>query len=141
VAQSSVESRSARLLRACDDAIDRLGAKERAGTDPDTFAELGEALFWLFALAEANGRDSQGLLLGIKWARNRIAHGVVMAAPGPVALRCRDGGTPGANGDMAITYVDTLQEAADFCQSAKATRKVGDMVPVTAGNLILHAAP
>jgi hypothetical protein len=91
VAQSSNESRSARLLRACDDAIDRLGAKERAGTDPDTFAELGEALFWLFALAEANGRDSQGLLLGIKWARNRIAHGVVMAAP----VRWRYGAEPG----------------------------------------------
>jgi hypothetical protein len=91
VAPACAETRSARLLRACDDAIDRFGAKERAGIDPDTFAELGEALFWLVALAEANRRGSQDLLVGIKWARNRFAHGVVMTAP----VRWRYGAEPG----------------------------------------------
>ena len=46
------------------------------------FASLGESLFWLIALAEAKGRGrGSGLLLGLAWARNRIAHGVIMAEP------------------------------------------------------------
>ncbi|HLO36712.1 MAG TPA: hypothetical protein VK194_11540 [Candidatus Deferrimicrobium sp.] len=57
------------------------------------------------------------------------------------AVRVRDGGTPGANGDMAITYVDTLEASVDFCQAAKQPKRIGDMVPVTAGNLVVRAAP
>lgn len=69
-----------RLATACEGAISRLAAQEAAGIDPDTFAELGEALFWLIALADANGRSAP-LLDGLRWARNRIAHGVVVVAP------------------------------------------------------------
>ena len=71
-----------RLRRACLAAIERCAAKEREGVDPDTFAELGESLFWLVALAEANGRRrAPGLILGLTWARNRIAHGALLTAP------------------------------------------------------------
>ena len=71
-----------RLSRSCLAAIERCAAKEREGVDPDTFAELGESLFWLVALAEANGkRRAPGLILGLTWARNRIAHGALLTAP------------------------------------------------------------
>ena len=71
-----------RLRLACLAAIERCEAKEREGVDPDTFAELGESLFWLVALAEANRkRRDPGLILGLTWARNRIAHGALLTAP------------------------------------------------------------
>jgi len=57
-----------------------LRAKESAGIDPDTFAELGESLLWLCALAEATGRRKTELLQGLRWARNRIAHGAILTA-------------------------------------------------------------
>jgi hypothetical protein len=72
--------RTARLNDACQAAIERVSAKEDAGIDPDIFAEVGEALFWLVALAEANERRDP-LLNGLTWARNRITHGVIVAAP------------------------------------------------------------
>ncbi len=81
MATPSALNRAARLSSGCEAAIGRVAAKERVGIDPDTFAELGESLFWLSALAEANGRGRQPLLLGLQWARNRITHGVVVAAP------------------------------------------------------------
>jgi len=46
----------------------------------DVFAELGEALFWLGALADATKRR-EPLLNGLQWARNRVAHGHLVAAP------------------------------------------------------------
>jgi hypothetical protein len=71
-----------RLRQACLAAIERCDAKESEGIDPDTFAELGESLFWLCALAEATGRHKTELLRGLRWARNRIAHGVILTAVG-----------------------------------------------------------
>lgn len=72
-----------RLRQACLAAIERCAAKENEGIDPDTFAELGESLFWLSALAEATGRLKKSeLLQGLRWARNRIAHGVILTAVG-----------------------------------------------------------
>jgi hypothetical protein len=62
-------------------AIKRCEAKEDEGIDPDTFAELGESLFWLVALAEARGRHKTELLQGLGWARDRMAHGVMLTAP------------------------------------------------------------
>jgi hypothetical protein len=70
-----------RLRLACLAAIERCEAKEREGINPDTFAELGESLFWLLALAEASGRHKTELLRGLGWARDRIAHGVLLTAP------------------------------------------------------------
>jgi hypothetical protein len=69
-----------RLHQACPAAIERCDAKESAGIDPDTFSELGESLFWLCALAEATGRHKTELLQGLRWARNRIAHGAILTA-------------------------------------------------------------
>ncbi len=69
-----------RLERACEAALGRLAAKEQGGIDPDIFNELGEALFWLRALAEAN-RRSGPVLNGLRWARNRVAHGILVTAP------------------------------------------------------------
>jgi hypothetical protein len=78
---SSLSARTARLEVACDAAMNRLRVKVDALTgDRDPFAQLGEVLFWLFALTEENSR-SDPLLVGLRWARNRIAHGVVVAAP------------------------------------------------------------
>jgi hypothetical protein len=71
-----------RLRQACLAAIERCAAKENEGIDPDTFAELGESLFWLIALAQATGKHKKTeLLRGVGWARNRIAHGVLLTAP------------------------------------------------------------
>jgi hypothetical protein len=69
-----------RLRLACLAAIERCDAKESKGIDPETFAELGESLFWLCALAEATGRRKTELLYGLRWARNRIAHGAILTA-------------------------------------------------------------
>jgi hypothetical protein len=79
-AGASGPGRTVRLSDACQAAIERMSAKEDSGIDPDTFAEVGEVLFWLVALAEANGRRDP-LLNGLRWARNRITHGVIVAAP------------------------------------------------------------
>lgn len=68
-----------RLRRACMAAIDRYAGKESEGIDPDTFADLGESLFWLVALAQAKDcHRSTDLLLGLTWARNGIAHGALL---------------------------------------------------------------
>jgi hypothetical protein len=75
-----VLSATDRLERAYEAALGRLIVKEREGTDPDIFNELGEALFWLRALVEAN-RRSAPVLDGLRWARNRIAHGLRLTAP------------------------------------------------------------
>lgn len=74
------QDRATRLEQACAAAIERVAVKEAEGIDPDTFAELGEALYWLIALAKENGRTAP-LLTGLRWARNRITHGAVVAAP------------------------------------------------------------
>jgi hypothetical protein len=66
----------ARLVAACDAAMARVAAKDGNG-----FAELGEALFWLYALAEATGQDKDGRFRGLAWARNKIGHGVLVTAP------------------------------------------------------------
>lgn len=80
VASTSIPTnRVARLADACEAAIERVAAKTAARLD--VFAELGEALFWLTALTEENGRSGVPLLSGLKWARNRVAHGVIVAAP------------------------------------------------------------
>jgi hypothetical protein len=63
-----------RLAAACEAALERLAAKARSVTEPQSiFAETGEALFWLFAL----GDDAQGNRLreGLIWARHQYAHG------------------------------------------------------------------
>lgn len=67
------------LHAACLAAIERAAA---GGPDPSRFASVGESLFWLVALAEAKGKHkTPGLILGLRWARNRIAHGVLMVEP------------------------------------------------------------
>ncbi len=66
----------ARLVAACDAAMARVAAK-----DGDLFGELGEALFWLHALAEATGKAKVGRFRGLAWARNKIGHGVLVTAP------------------------------------------------------------
>lgn len=55
------------------------------------------------------------------------------------AERVHDGGTPGAQGDTAITFIDTFDAMVKYCQSAK-TKSDRSMVPLTAGNLVVHAA-
>lgn len=76
-----VDDSAERLRLACLAAIERCAAKEREDVNPDIFADLGESLFWLLALAEANGRQKRELLRALGWARNRIAHGVLPVAP------------------------------------------------------------
>jgi hypothetical protein len=66
----------ARLVAACDSAMARVAAK-----DGEMFAELGEALFCLYALAEATGKAKDERFRGFAWARNKIGHGVLVTAP------------------------------------------------------------
>ena len=87
-ASSSLEL--GRLVAACDAAIARVAAK-----NGDPFAELGEALFWLYALAEATGEARDARYRGLAWARNKIGHGVMVTAP--VQLR-----TFGSEPGMAV---------------------------------------
>jgi hypothetical protein len=91
VATSGAPSRANRLAEACEAALARLATKEAQGIDPDVFAEVGEVLFWLCALAEANGRRRHPLLRGLEWARDRITHGVIVTAP----VRWHYGSEPG----------------------------------------------
>lgn len=70
-----------RLVVATDIAILRYRTKERRAIAPDVFAELGEALFWRCALAEVVGANREPVVLGLRWARNRVAHGIVLTAP------------------------------------------------------------
>ncbi len=52
------------------------------------------------------------------------------------AARLHDGGTPGTNGDLAITFVDF--ESLDwYCERAR-TNYDRYMVPVAGGNLVIH---
>ena len=73
--------RADRLALACEAALERLAAKEAGGVDPDVFAEVGEALFWLIALADETGKRQVPLLNGLRWPRNRTAHGAIVTAP------------------------------------------------------------
>jgi hypothetical protein len=70
-----------RLTAACVAALSRLEAAEAEGIAPDIFNELGETLFWMCALDEVWDRPSAPLLLGLRWARNRVTHGALVAAP------------------------------------------------------------
>ncbi len=78
-----------RAERALDGALSRLDADERNTVDPDDlYAVVGEALGWLIALdkwhlietpgyAAARAADPDGqLLVGLKYARNRVQHGL-----------------------------------------------------------------
>ena len=69
-----------RLVAAARNAIDRLDAAQSAGIDPDVFVEVGECLFWLRALADHLNADD-ALVNGLKWPRDRIAHGQIVTAP------------------------------------------------------------
>jgi hypothetical protein len=86
------DDRSRRLRAACAAALDRLAGTEARGVDPDIFPELGEALFWLAALQDAKDRPKDALLLGLRWARNRITHGALVSAA-PTEWNC--GSEPG----------------------------------------------
>ena len=74
-------SRTDRLVSACEAVSARLEAKEAGAIDSDIFAELGEIPFWLVALAEAKNQIGDPIHRGLEWAPNRIAHGVLVAAP------------------------------------------------------------
>jgi hypothetical protein len=55
------------------------------------------------------------------------------------AARLHDGGTPGTKGDLAVTVVDAIEGVEAYCASADPS--IDDwMVPVTAGNLLIHAS-
>lgn len=70
-----------RLVAACESSYGRLAAAERAGPDHDPYQSLGEALFWLYALADDLGHKNHRLIKGLTWARDRIGHGLVVVAP------------------------------------------------------------
>lgn len=55
------------------------------------------------------------------------------------AVRVHDGGTPGRNGDTAITFIDTPESAAEICASGT-TDYDTFTVPVVSGNLVVHRA-
>ena len=72
---------SDRLAAAFAGAFRRLDAAAEKGPPDDVFVDLGEALFWLYAFAEANGRAKEPVVLAMRWARDQIAHGLIVVAP------------------------------------------------------------
>lgn len=68
-------------MAACESAYSRLTAADHAGPEQDPYQSVGEALFWLYALAEERERLADQLILGLAWARDCIAHGLLVAAP------------------------------------------------------------
>lgn len=67
-----------RLIEACNAALQRLEAK--AGPEQNVFAETGEVLFWLYAISNVGGLYPT-ILPGLRWARNRYAHGQLLTEP------------------------------------------------------------
>jgi hypothetical protein len=55
------------------------------------------------------------------------------------AIRVHAGGTPGRNGDAAITFVDAAEAAVAVCESATSDYD-GYLQPLIAGNLAVHDA-
>ncbi len=72
---------SDRLAAAFVAAFRRLEAIAAKGPPDDVFVDLGETLFWLCAFAEANGRGKEPPVLAMRWARDHIAHGLIVVAP------------------------------------------------------------
>ncbi len=70
-------TQAGRVAAAAERAVDRIAAKEAGGIAADAFAEIGEALFWLYALG-AHGRTSR-LAPGLLFARNQCAHGNIVS--------------------------------------------------------------
>jgi hypothetical protein len=63
-------------IAACRAALARLEAK--TGTDPrDIFAEVGEVLFWLYALGDVGNRCND-MHAGLRWARFMHGHGCLL---------------------------------------------------------------
>ncbi len=63
-----------RLVAACRAALARLELEARPSPEPHSiFAETGELLFWLYALADDGGGNR--LSPGLQWARHQYAHG------------------------------------------------------------------
>lgn len=71
---------SDRLVAAARNAIGRFDAAENFGNARDVFVEVGEALFWLRALADHLGAKD-ALIEGLRWPRDQIAHGQIVTAP------------------------------------------------------------
>jgi hypothetical protein len=68
-----------RLIGACEAALRRLETAivepppETTDEPPHTFAEIGEVLFWLYAIGDTE--TGQILSPGFQWARHQYAHG------------------------------------------------------------------
>jgi hypothetical protein len=72
---------SDRLAAAFSSALRRLESAAGKGPAEDIFVDLGETLFWLHAFAEANDRGGEPTVLAMRWARDHIAHGLIVVAP------------------------------------------------------------
>lgn len=70
-----------RLAAAFAGAFRRLEATAEIGPPDDVFVDLGDTLFWLHAFAEANGHGKEPVVLAMGWARDHIAHGLIVVAP------------------------------------------------------------
>jgi hypothetical protein len=70
-----------RLAAAFANAFGRLETVAERGPPSDIFEALGETLFWLTALAEANRKGKNQTVLAMQWARDRIAHGLIVVEP------------------------------------------------------------
>jgi hypothetical protein len=74
------------------------------------------------------------------WLAGPITHGdagIEGVAAG--AIRILDGGSPGRDGEAALTVVDAAQSAIAFCESAT-TEMDPYLQPVIDGNLTVHQA-
>jgi hypothetical protein len=76
--QVAAEPFLVRLFESCHHALGRLAEQTRIVGD--TFAETGEVLFWLYAISNY-GRVKPTISPGLRWARNRYAHGQLFTEP------------------------------------------------------------
>ncbi len=77
------------------------------------------------------------------WVAGAVTAGSVLPDVVGWVVRVRDGGTAGANRDMAVTYVDTLQGVLDFCQGRNTPGRSGTWCPsrpATSWSVPLHKA-
>lgn len=56
-------------------------------------------------------------------------------------IRVRDAGIPGTSGDKAVTFFDSVEYLSEVCEDPDILAELEEyMVPVTAGNLVVHPA-
>jgi hypothetical protein len=148
-------TRATLLADACQAAIERVEMKADAMDPADLFAEVGEALYWVSALADQEfkkGDDLPELLSGVIWARDRVTHGEItweLVCLPPRALVGPGGGQVGPEGGLVgpggnhwidadrISIGSDGRKTRGLRKNYKTHIEGGDVVRILFGALIL----